>query len=385
MSISREQFPPIQIQTLRVTQKVRATVMSLSKPRLIVGQKDVFAASAAVQTYLAAILAQPDIELDQLPDLPDFQKTARQHAQNWLDQVLPAIITTNADIIDYANVFAAFYKTLMKLAEKIDAGNKKQIKEFTQGLGLLRNNLSRKNAQAKYTEIQLQQFKAEVSDDYENFNKVAAEATKKLEGADGELAKISAEIETIDGQLHTYIGVLAGGGVGMVGGIVMILVGSFAEIETAGISTGLIVAGAGLLVGGIGSEITGGVEYALALQERKTLQEKLAADKQGIGILKHVLSLVNGFVSQTDSVIRAVGVLQDEWSLLLYDLDQVIADLDRDPGTLGLVAMLKKAKGDWENALDLALRMQPRGNVPVKAVDSMMDVIHTGPKPQRAP
>ena len=95
--------------------------MPLSTPQLIVSQKDVFDASAAVQTYVAAILRQPDIKLDQLPDLPNYQKTARRNAQNWLDQVLPAIIATNADIIDYANEFASFIGSLMKLAEKIDA------------------------------------------------------------------------------------------------------------------------------------------------------------------------------------------------------------------------------------------------------------------------
>lgn len=47
-------------------------------------------------------------------------------------------------------------------------------------------------------------------------------------------------------------------------------------------------------------------------------------------------------------------------------------DLDKDPGSLGLVAMLTTARGSWENnALDLARKMQPRGNIPVTAVDNM--------------
>ena len=52
-----------------------------------------------------------------------------------------------------------------------------------------------------------------------NFNEEATLATKKIEGTDGELPKISAQIDTIDDQLRTYIGVMAGGGVSMVGGI----------------------------------------------------------------------------------------------------------------------------------------------------------------------
>ena len=358
--------------------------MSLSKPKLKVAQKDVFDASAAVQTYVAAILRQPDIKLNELPDLPNFQKAARKHAQDWLDQVLPAIINTNADIIDFANGFSAFYETLVKLAEQIDAGDKSQAKKFAEGLVLLRNNVSRKEAQAKYTETQLQDFKSKLSVDYDNFTKQATAAAKALAGADGELQKISTQIDTINSKLDGYIGVMAGGGVSMVGGIVMILVGSFATIETAGISTGLIVAGTGLLVGGIGAEVTGGVEFGLALEKRKQLQETLATDKQGIGILKHVQGLLDGFVNQMDSAIRSVGVLREQWSVLSGDMDQVIADLDRNPGSLGLVAMLKTARGDWEKALDLARRMQLRGLMPVKAVGNMMDVIHTSQKPQRA-
>ena len=127
------------------------------------------------------------------------------------------------------------------------------------------------------------------------------------------------------------------------------------------------------------------MEYALALKERKALQETLATDKQSIGILKHAQSLLDGFVSQTDSAIRAVGVLREQWSLLSGDLDKVIVNLDKDPGSLGLVATLKTARGSWENALDLAKRMQPRGNIPVTAVDNMMDVIYTSEKQPRAP
>lgn len=80
-----------------------------------------------------------------------------------------------------------------------------------------------------------------------------------------------------------------------------------------------------------------------------------------------------------------MGVLREQWSLLSGDVDKVIVDLGKDPGSLGLVAMLTTAKSNWDNALDLARRMQPRGNIPVTTVDNMMDVIYTAEKPPRAP
>ena len=66
--------------------------------------------------------------------------------------------------------------------------------------------------------------------------------------------------------------------------------------------------------------------------------------------MKHVKAFLDGFVGQSDAALRSDGVLQQEWATLSADLDKAIADLDRDPGSLGLVAMLNEAKGDWEEA-----------------------------------
>ena len=338
--------------------------------------KDVSVASIAIQTYVAAILRQPDLKLDALPQLPEHQKTAREHAQSWLDKVLPNIVKTNADIIDYANSFLSFYDKLIELAKQIDDGDKTNIKTFADGLVILRNVLTTKETASKNVENQIEDFKSNLSVDYDEFTKDAAAATKLLEGDDGAIKKINDEIDSVNSQLNTYIGMMSGGAVGIVGGITMILVGSFATIETAGISSSLIVAGTGLLVGGIGSDITGGVEYSLAVKRKKELLEELATDKQGIGAIKHIHTVLDGFVSQMDDALKSVSNLRDQWSQLGADLDKVIADLDKNPGSLGLVAQLKSAKGDWGNTLDFARRMEPRATMPVKQVNKIQDVFN---------
>jgi predicted phage tail protein len=358
--------------------------MALSNPKISSSAKELLNASAAIQTYVAAILRQADIKLDALPDLPKYQATARQHAENWSNQLSPAIIKTNTDIIDYSNHFRAFYDTLKKLAEKIDNGDKEAVKTFTDGLGLLRNNVSRKEESAKYLKIQLQDFKSQLSLDHDDFTKEANAAAKELEGDDGELKDLSNKIDNINSKLNELIGAMAGGATAIVGGIALILVGAFAEIETDGLSTGLILAGIGTLGAGIGAEIGGGVEYGLAVEEKKALQEKLSSEKSAIGTLKHVKSLLDGFVSQMDAAISSVEVLEQQWTVLSNDLTKVITDLDRNPGSLGLVAILNAAKGDWEEALSLAQKMIPTGEMNVKEVNNLMDVIHTNQKPKRS-
>ena len=65
---------------------------------------------------MSIILQQPDLKLKALPDLPAHQKTARNHASNWNDAILPQISKTDADIIDYANRLESFYFDLVKYA-----------------------------------------------------------------------------------------------------------------------------------------------------------------------------------------------------------------------------------------------------------------------------
>lgn len=361
-----------------------ARIMSLSSLNLTASQRNVFAASAAIQTYVAAILNQEDIKLDALPDLPKHQQAARQHATKWNEQVLPALIKTNADVIDFANGFAAFYDTLMKLVDGAEVGERDSVVKFNEGLTLLRNNVSRQEAGVAFTQTQLQDLKGKLSVDHISFNKDVATATKIVEGNLGEVETITKQIDEINAQLHKMIGVMAGGAVGIVGGVVLVVVGSVATIETQGVASGLILAGVGTLVGGIGSEITGGVEFSLAVEREKELQIKLADDKKEIGILKHIQSLLDGFVAQLDNATRSIGVLLQQWKLLSEDLAQVIAALESSAGSLGLKTMLSKAKADWEEALDLARKIQPSGKMPIKSVNNLLDVIHTGQKLQRS-
>ena len=266
----------------------------------------------------------------------------------------------------------------------MEAGDNDSVIKFNKGLTLLRNNVSHKEASATFSQTQIQDLKGKLSVDHISFNKDVAAATNILEGDHGELQTITKQIDEVNAQLHEMIVVMAGGAVGIVGGVVLVVVGSVATIETQGVASGLVLAGVGTLVAGIGSEITGGVEFGLAVEKEKELQIKLADDKKEIGILKHIQSLLDGFVSQLDNTIRSIGVLQQQWKLLSENLAQVIATLETSPRSLGLKAMLSKAKADWEEALDLARKIKPSGKMPIKSVNNLLDFIHIEQNLQRS-
>lgn len=115
---------------------------SLSNPAIKDKQVEVTKASTVIQTYVSIILQQPDLELDALPNLSAHQKTARDHANNWNDTILPLMSKTDADIIDYANKFDSFYNDLVTYAKDIKTPQSK--KNLIEGLKLLGTTIKQK-------------------------------------------------------------------------------------------------------------------------------------------------------------------------------------------------------------------------------------------------
>ena len=352
----------------------------LSNPNLKDAQKATFAASVAVQTYVASILRQGTMELPEMPNLRTHQEVARQHALRWNIAVLPELIKTNAHIIDYSNQFNAYYVSLIRLADTVSTDLSART-QFIEGLTLLRRDIVNKKQHAMSAKISLQNFKEELSADHTTFLADAAEATRIFEGTSGDIAKLSSEIDKVQTSLNNCIGAMAGGAVSIVVGAVLIFVGTAATIETAGLSTGLIMAGVGLLGAGITTDIASGADYGLQVRRLATLKEELAADKQGLMGVKTVKGQLDGLVSQLTQAVASVDGLIRQWSDLDSAMETVLHDIERTPGTYGppeLKAILDRASQDWNETLSLALRMQPSGQLPTEEVAQIWDVINTG-------
>ncbi len=341
-------------------------------------QQSSFDASAAIQTYVGAILKQADMKLDEMPGLPQHQATARNNAKEWTLNIQPGMITTNADIIDFANQFNSYYENLIAIADQVATDPDAQ-KEFIEGLTALRNSISRKQSKVKQIESDLKGFQDTLNGDHATFQADADEATKLYVGENAELQKLADQIAATQRELNKQIGVMAGGAAGILAGLVAICVGALAEIPSAGLSNSVIAAGLGLILGGISTEIAGGVEYGLAVKQMGELQAKLAEDKQGLVAVKVIVGQLNGIVDELQDAVDSAGKLLQQWTDLYTSFDKLMGDVDSDPGQYGplLKAMLNKAKEDWNEALSLATKMQPTGDISVTQYDNIQDAIHT--------
>ena len=346
----------------------------LCSPQIKDKQCQLVKSSSVIQTYIQMILQQPDLKLDALPSLPDHQKTARKHSKNWNLKVLPLMAKTDADLIDFANKFDAFYDDLVKYAKELHIPQSKR--KLVEGLQLLEETVKEKDNNVLDVVRELTAFQSNLSSDFQNFLSDVNTADAKILGDSGELSTLKKEIEADNDALDKDIGLMAGGAVAIALGTVLIIAGAFAEIPTCGGSTPLVVGGVVTLMSGAGMEIAGSVDFTKKVDQMKQLSEKLNDIQAELLGLQTTKMQVAGFMKALSSSITAATDLKAGWQALDADLQElIIAINDVHPGltTDWLLDELKRAKLDWKEALEQAKRLQPDGKIPVKYYNDIKD------------
>lgn len=353
----------------------------LSSPVINDNNKDTVSAGIAIQTYTAMILKQSDVKNALLPSLPGHQKTARQHATNWNEKIVPQMSTTNADIIGYANEFDSFYDLLVKFAK--DSANKDSRAKLVEGLDQLHKTIGAKKTAADGVVKSLNQFSADLATDGRNFAADYQTAQTKIAGEKGAIKALQDKLDAIHSAMQKDIGLMAGGAAAIVGGSLMIAVGVMAEIPSGGASTALIIGGGAIAASGAVMEGIGASDYTKQIDKQSDTIKVLEKDKMDVVSMSNIKNQINGFQTAISSALAAVTSLLKGWQDLEADLKEVIdAIVDVDPTITPdwIVAELDTAKKNWAVALDQAKKMQSSGLVPVKAFKDLKDAFKTKPQ-----
>jgi non-hemolytic enterotoxin B/C len=352
---------------MTTTAPVSTSKAKLSSSSLKTGLEASASASMVIQAYANGILKQSDVNLSLIPELPGHQAIARKHANNWLNNVNPSMLKTNNDIVDFANQFDAYYAPLVTLAKNIQAGDKSARTTFAQGLSDLRNAINKKENNTITIVSDLNKFHDELTTDYRNFQADDKTAKDKITGDKGEIAALDDQLTAIHDAMNKDIGMIAGGCVGTVVGVCMVVAGAALEFETAGASTALIVAGLGVAAGGASTTIIGSVDYSHQVSKLKSTTSKLNHVKMEVVSLKVVKTQVDGLVNNLGEAITAVSDLQSSWNILKNDFDELISALDDvSTSSFFLLAKLDHAKKDWEDVRAQAVKLQANGQMKVE-------------------
>lgn len=357
---------------------------ALSNPALKDKEVAQTKASTVVQAYVSFILQQPDLKLSALPNLPAHQTTARDHANNWNNTILPLMSKTDADIIDYANKFDSFYEDLVKYAK--DIKNPASKKSLIEGLNLLGSTIKKKEANVQVVVKNLSTFQKNLNTDSQHFESDVNQAAVKIEGESGEIKSLSNELDGIHKAMQNDIGLMAGGAVTFLAGVAMIVFGAVSEIPSGGASTALIGGGVLAISGTALMETLGATDYSSLIDRQKHVEEKLAGDKIELAGLKTAKHQVSGFVDGLKDAIAAATSLRAAWQTLDADLEELITaikDVDPDTSPNWILDELNRAKLDWQVALAQAKKLQPDGKVPTKLFKNVQEAFKQAKPPRQ--
>lgn len=353
---------------------------SLSSDAVQDGMSTSISNSVLLQTYTNTVLQTPTINLDPsidslsnstvVEDLPVHQKLAQQNASDYLANINPLVVSTVAEVIGFSNLWSAEYSLLLQLAGDIDSGDNKET--FTSGLQNLINKTQQAASSTQPVIDALNAFLPLIQQDASNFNTDLGNVQVALDGESGQIAQLEAEIDAYNQAFSRDLSIIALGATADVVGGLMIVVGALAEIETAGVSTALILGGVGVIAGGTTAMGVAGDDYAKKKDAYSDLVSELSQDKQVYTLTSQASQTISQLSAAVSAGISAVESLQQSWVSLAADFQQVIEALDSADPDLGpwLTSILESANADWQATLALAESIQQYSTLPVQVDQS---------------
>lgn len=297
----------------------------LSSPQLPNQLDGVVDAKTVVSYCCKSIIAQRDIKLAALDNLPVYQNTARKHAQYWQDSVDPRIQQCFTDTVNFSSAFLGKYDHLNSLIEQMKKGNQQAKDEFITATGTLTVQLGAVVGYAKDITTAVGQFGQMLNQDTRNFKSDSEEAQAKIIADNGELEALQDQLDAINKAIDRDIGLIAGG------------------ILTIWVS------------------VAAGIDLKKKKDAKHNVELKMAMERQELMALNAAKSHIDGLVKSPVPVSSALTSLEGAWASLKSDFEEVTKELKglSTPSAAAFLGpLLETAKKDWEVALDRAKQLQ---------------------------
>ncbi|PHG66551.1 hypothetical protein COI59_13755 [Bacillus toyonensis] len=320
------QLAPLQTLAAENNQVVeQASTATVTSPTL----QELGTQAVLLKTYALTLLKQPTVEIAAMPDLGSYQEKAKQHAQYWLDIVQPSFIDANQQLIDFQQKFQNYYDKLMELAKKMGTDEQAQ-QEFIAGITKLQISLSDHQNEVQTMASNLQEFQKNFGADAQKFIDVAKTAQSSLADKNGEVAKLTTQLETLNSDITEQIGNIVKGTIGLVAGIGAITFGTIVLFGTAGVGVAVIAPALGGIVAGTTGLVTGGVTVGFAAKKledkRKELQDvvqKLTSAKADAA----ALTLLTGQIDTFKKTLEKGKDSVEDFGTSCHELQQNLTEL----------------------------------------------------------
>ncbi|WP_426430346.1 HBL/NHE enterotoxin family protein [Winogradskyella sp. HB-48] len=278
-----------------------------------------------LQSYCNSVLVQQAVNFGDFDNLKKYQKeindgltAAKGHANNYLNNIQPSIVTNISNIHNYYQTFNAVPIALPP-GSSIDAwlNALRALKTETTNYATLSHNVVNS----------LSTLNSQLGDDAASFSSTVSNLNAAVNGDNGVLDQINSDLSTVDSQIAGAIAGTALSGLAIVGGVFMIAVGAIADFVTAGTTTPLIVGGVAVLAIGIGGEVASAITLKNLYAEKSDMLQRRSTLTAEVNLALGVSSAYNKLKGEAQNAMTAASQMKNAWGSLGSDLDNMATDL----------------------------------------------------------
>ena len=332
---------------------------------MLTGMQGLGAASIMLQTYSSTVLAQPDVSLSMLPDLPTQQKQARSSAQTWLSSTNPKAIVALADVRDFANHVSAYVNAILPLAQKYDLGDKSQLPQIMLGLQQMLALAQTKGVNASSLVDQSKLYESQIAANVAAFASAETAVQTKISGDQGEIANLRTQLATLNSRMNADVVQISAGAVSDIVGIGLIVIAATTVIETGGATQTLLAAGIALVAGGTLAMTISAADIVQAQKEYGSTLTALVGLELEVAAFDTVAHQITVNGAQAQSAVQAAGMLASGWANVVATYQDTLNDLQTNQkGYLAL--RLSAMKREWVNLGEQAQGLMAQGSLTFK-------------------
>jgi len=279
-----------------------------------------------IQAYCNSVNEQPAVDFTGITGLEQAQAainaglaTAQAHANNYLNNIQPNIITNIANIGNYYALHNAVATTLPPGTSKAD---------WIAALTALSTQSAAYQTAANGVVTSLNTLHANLTADTASFAGAVSNLNAAVNGDNGVLASDRAEVDALQSKIDGAIAGVALSGLAIAGGVFLVAVGGIADFVTAGTSTPLVVAGIAVVAAGIGGEVASALTLSNLNSQKATLLQQESTLTTEVALATGISSGYSSLGTQVKNAVDAATAMENAWNFLSSDLGSLITDLN---------------------------------------------------------
>ncbi|PHD54549.1 enterotoxin [Bacillus toyonensis] len=287
--------------------------------------------SPLAQAYGLIILQQPTIKGAGMSSLTNHQEFVKNHVREWLDEYNPKLVDLNQDMQRFSTRFNGYYGTLYNLAETVNTDAETKV-SFVNAFNRLQQDVQTIQDNMNQTLLQLNRFNDLLLQDNKGFSEKAKIAIQSLEGTDGTVTQLRADIKRLQEEILVELAKILNrpnevrNGVINIGKQVFTIAGGAAQTQTIDFIS------ISSLGGGILDLFDSQTAVSARIIEQKQkellpLIQQLAETQIQVTEMTFIEDQMNGFTEMIKRQITTFEYLMNDWKALNDTMIQIQLNL----------------------------------------------------------